>query len=160
MNSLLIPCIGTIYSPFSDLQNMPIQPVGAADVEGTVVIMPAFVDGLKDLDGFSHLYLFYFFHGARQEKMRVVPFMDTEERGVFSTRSPLRPSHLGMSVVELLEVKGAELRILGVDVLNGTPLVDIKPYIPAFDHRENVRTGWMTREREGVVSARSDHRFV
>ncbi|TYT75859.1 tRNA (N6-threonylcarbamoyladenosine(37)-N6)-methyltransferase TrmO [Desulfobotulus mexicanus] len=160
MESYAIPVMGVIHSSFHSLEDMPIQPVGALEVKGHVTVKPDFHEGLKDLEGFSHIYLIYVFHGAKREQMRVIPFMDTEERGVFATRSPLRPSHLGLSVVELLSVDGGRLEISGVDVLDGTPLLDIKPYIPAFDHRENVRSGWMQHDREEVISMRSDERFI
>lgn len=160
MQDIQVPVIGIIHSPFTDLENMPIQPVGAGEVMGSAVLSPEFAEGLKDLEGFSHIYLLYFFHRACRSEMRVVPYMDREERGVFATRSPLRPAHLGLSIVELVAVEASLLHLRGVDVLDGTPLLDIKPYIPAFDHREEVRTGWMQRDRASVVRMRSDQRFV
>lgn len=158
--TVTLPCIGVVISPFKDLENMPIQPVGAKDVEGKVQIMPQYREGLKDLEGFSHIYLLYHFHRAPKMKLLVTPYMDTEEHGVFATRSPLRPSHLGMSVVELLGVEGNELLIRGVDILDGTPVIDVKPYMPQFDNRDNVRTGWMQKDGDAVASARSDRRFA
>jgi tRNA (adenine37-N6)-methyltransferase len=158
--SISIEPVGTIHSPHTSLENMPIQPVGAREVEGTAILRPEFAPGLKDLDGFSHIYLLYHFHKAGNMKLEVVPFMDSQARGVFATRSPLRPSGLGMSIVEVLRVEDNVVFLRGVDVLDGTPLLDIKPYIPQFDQRENVRTGWMCGDREDVASARSDKRFV
>lgn len=152
--------IGTIHSPFTSLENMPIQPVGAREVEGSVVLRPEFAPGLRDLDGFSHIYLIYHFHKAGNAKLEVVPYLDSQARGVFATRSPLRPGRLGMSIVEVLRVEDNVVFLRGVDVLDGTPLLDIKPYIPQFDQRENVRTGWMCKDRADVASARSDNRFV
>jgi len=160
MNTVTLPYIGVVRSRFTDLENMPIQPVGAMDVEGVVEIEPQYEEGLKDLDGFSHIYLLYHFHQAPKVKLRVTPYMDTMEHGVFATRSPLRPSHLGMSVVELLSVEGSTLRIRGVDILDGTPVIDVKPYLPQFDMRENVRTGWMQKDGSTVAAARSDKRFA
>ncbi|MDY0163913.1 tRNA (N6-threonylcarbamoyladenosine(37)-N6)-methyltransferase TrmO [Desulfobotulus sp.] len=160
MENVALSPIGIIHSPFKTLENMPIQPPGAGEIQGRVRIFPAYVEGLQDLDGFSHIYLIYAFHRAERTEMRVIPYMDSKARGVFATRSPLRPSHLGLSIVELLSVEGGELHVRGIDVLDGTPLLDIKPYIPAFDHREKVRSGWMQQNREAVVAMRSDDRFV
>ncbi|MFP3867884.1 MAG: tRNA (N6-threonylcarbamoyladenosine(37)-N6)-methyltransferase TrmO [Desulfobacteraceae bacterium] len=151
--------IGVIHSPFTALENMPIQPVGAQDVEGEVIVEERFQAGLKDLKGFSHIYLIYHFHQAIRTELEVLPYMDTEKRGVFATRSPLRPSHLGLSIVELLGIEGNRLKIRGVDILDGTPLLDIKPYILHFDHREGATSGWMKSSREDVEGRRSDDRF-
>jgi len=152
--------IGVIHSPFSVLDNMPIQPAGARDIEGSVVIDEALATGLQDLQQFSHIYLIYRFHQAARTELRVTPFMDSTPRGVFATRSPLRPSHIGLSIVELLSVEGNRLRVRGVDILDGTPLLDIKPYIPQFDHRPDANSGWMTASTDAVAQARSDKRFV
>jgi tRNA-Thr(GGU) m(6)t(6)A37 methyltransferase TsaA len=152
--------IGVIHTPFTSLRDMPIQPVGARDVEGEVVVEERFAPGLKDLDGFSHIYLLYFFHAANRIELEVVPFMDSARHGVFATRSPLRPAHLGLSVVELLAVDGNRLRVRGVDILDGTPLLDIKPYIPQFDHRPEATSGWMKASQEEVERRRADERFT
>jgi tRNA-Thr(GGU) m(6)t(6)A37 methyltransferase TsaA len=155
-----INVIGTIHSPFTELACMPIQPVGAAEVVGEVVLDEAYAEGLKDLDGFSHIYLLYFFHKAARTEMQVVPFLDTEKRGVFATRTPMRPSHLGLSVVELLEVNNNRLKIRGVDILDNTPLIDIKPYVHQFDYRENATSGWMKASAVEIARKRSDDRFI
>ena len=139
---------------------MPIQPKGAADVEGVIEIEECYAEGLKDLDGFSHIYLIYRFHMAKRTELSVVPFMDTVERGVYATRSPLRPNHIGLSVVELVRVEGNSVFIRGVDVLDGTPVLDIKPYIARFDEVENSRSGWMQGGKQEVADQRSDGRFV
>lgn len=152
--------IGIIQTPFRALENMPIQPKGAADVIGTVRVEEQYVEGLADLEGFSHIYLFYLFHQAQRTQLKVVPFMDTVERGVFSTRSPLRPNHIGLSLVELIRVDGAELTVKGIDVLDLTPLLDIKPYIERFDRVSESRSGWMTANETEVAEKRSDSRFV
>jgi len=138
---------------------MPIQPVGAMDVEGTVVVDGEYAVGLKDLDGFSHIYLIYHFHKAVRTDLLVTPFMDDKERGVFATRSPLRPSHIGISIVKLVEIEGCTLIVKGVDVLDGTPLLDIKPYIEVFDRVEGSVSGWMKACKDAVRSKRSDSRF-
>ena len=152
--------IGIIKSPFTRLEEMPIQPKGASGIDGVVEVEERFAEGLKDLDGFSHIYLIYEFHMAKRTDLSVVPFMDTVKRGVFSTRSPLRPNHIGLSIVELVRVEGNSVFIRGVDVLDGTPLLDIKPYIASFDEVENSRSGWMQADQAEVAEKRSDSRFV
>lgn len=151
--------IGVIRSPFTDLANMPIQPKGAAQIEGKVIVEPQFAEGLKDIEGFSHIYLLYSFHLADRTELTVIPFMDTTPRGVFSTRSPLRPNHIGLSVVELGERKGNVLVVMGIDVIDGTPLLDIKPYIEQFDGVKNSLTGWLSASEDEVSEKRSDNRF-
>ncbi len=151
--------IGIIRTPFTRIENMPIQPRGAADVQGEVHVQEQYADGLQDLEGFSHIYLIYLFHKVEKTRLMVVPFMDTTERGVFSTRSPLRPNHIGLSIVELVNINNRVLTVKGVDVLDQTPLLDIKPYIEAFDRVENSASGWMTGKAEEVAEKRSDDRF-
>ena len=152
--------IGTIHSPFTSREGMPIQPTGAVGVKGTIDIDDAFVGGLKDLDGFSHIILLYAFHRSRGFELTVVPFMDTEPRGVFSTRAPKRPSAIGLSVVRLERVEGNVLHVDGVDILDGTPLFDIKPYVPEFDPQGEVKTGWFGAAGATPVARRSDERFI
>lgn len=151
--------IGIIHTPFSDPVGMPIQPVGAAGVRGTVQVFDEYVPGLQDLDGFSHILLLYVFHRSEGFKLQVVPFMDTEPRGVFATRAPKRPNPIGLSLVRLDRVEGATLHVSGLDILDGTPLLDIKPYVPDFDRQEQVRTGWLEQARKTVSKRRSDQRF-
>ncbi len=152
--------IGVIKSPFTDLVEMPIQPKGAANTEGEVVVENRYQEGLQDIEGFSHIYLIYSFHRAKRVEMKVIPFMDSAPRGVFATRSPLRPNHIGLSLVELIGREGNVLRIRGVDILNDTPLLDIKPYIAQFDHVENSRSGWLTASQKEISQKRSDKRFL
>ncbi len=152
--------IGTIHSPFKTLEDMPIQPRGAKEATGTVVVGDQYREGLADLEGFSHIYLLYSFHEARRTALTVVPFMDSHPRGVFSTRSPLRPNHIGLSIVEIAAVAGNVISVKGIDVLDGTPLLDIKPYIAAFDAVGLSRSGWMKASAAEVAAKRSDHRFV
>jgi len=152
--------IGTIHTPFTTLDDMPIQPKGAKEVIGTIEIKKEFAEGLNDLDGFSHIYLLYEFHMAPKTAMLVTPFMDNRQRGVFATRSPLRPNHIGLSIVVLKRVEGNIITVQGVDVLDGTPLLDIKPYIAAFDEVQNSSSGWMQSSEEEVTLKRSDRRFA
>lgn len=139
---------------------MPIQPKGSSGVLGTVEVDEDLKSGLVDLDGFSHIYLFYHFHKAARIELTVIPFMDTTPRGVFSTRSPLRPNHIGMSIVELVKIEGNILTVRNIDILDKTPLLDIKPYITAFDTVGKTKSGWMTAEENEVSRKRSDNRFV
>lgn len=151
--------IGIIHSPFKELSGMPIQPAGAADVKGTVEVFEEFREGLKDLDGFSHLILLYHFHQSKGFDLTVVPFLDTETRGLFSTRAPRRPNPVGISIVQLDKVDGCVLHINNVDILDGTPLLDIKPYVPDFDEQTEVRTGWLDKTSKAVSEKKSDERF-
>ena len=158
--SIVISPIGIINTPFDDLRNMPIQPKGAIGIKGTVVVDEKFKSGLKDLEGFSHIYLIYYFHKIKDSKLRVIPFMDSEERGVFATRAPVRPSKIGMSIVKLLEVNENIITFEGVDILDQTPLLDIKPYIFNFDEVVNPVSGWMKTDKYSVTVKKSDSRFV
>lgn len=144
--------IGTIHTDLRDRESIPIQGVYSG-VEGTVEILPEFREGLQDLEGFSHLFLIYHFHEAGTPRLSVRPFLDTVERGIFSTRHPDRPNAIGLSIVELVSVEDLTLRVKGVDILDGTPLLDIKPYVGQFDVREPVRCGWLdeaTRKAAGT----------
>ena len=149
--------IGVIHSPFTDVKGMPIQPSRAGGVKGTVEIYEPFVEGLSDLGGFSHVILLYHFHKIEGHRLKVVPFLDTEVRGLFSTRAPCRPNPIGLSVVKLLDVDGDHLSIEGVDILDGTPLLDIKPYVGEFDERQQARFGWLQAARDKKPVA--DDRF-
>ena len=152
--------IGVIRSPFKELSGMPIQPAGAAGVRGTVEISEEYQAGLKDLDGFSHLILLYRFHGSQGFSLEVVPFMDTVPRGLFATRAPKRPNPIGLSIVELDRIENGVLHIRNVDILDGTPLLDIKPYVPKFDSHPQARAGWLETPGETVAERRSDSRFT
>lgn len=152
--------IGTIHSPFTTLEDMPIQPKGAKDTVGTIEVNEDLAEGLADLAGFSHIYLLYHFHKAARTSLTVTPFMDKNPRGVFATRSPLRPNHIGLSIVELVGVEKNLVKVRGIDILDGTPLLDIKPYIESFDAVENSISGWMKGSASDVEKKRSDGRFV
>ena len=151
--------IGMIHTPFSDPTGMPIQPTGGMDVQGTIEIFEEFRAGLKDLDGFSHIVLLYVFHRSDGFNLHVVPFMDTEQRGVFATRAPRRPNPIGLSVVRLDRIEDGTLHVRNLDMLDGTPLLDIKPYVPEFDSQEDIRTGWLEQVRKTVGIRQSDDRF-
>ena len=151
--------IGVIHSPFTTTEGMPIQPAGAAGVEGTVQVLEEFAEGLKDLGGFSHIMLLYHFHGSSGFNLSVKPFLDDTEHGLFATRAPRRPNPIGVSVVKLIRVDGRVLHVENVDILDGTPLLDIKPYVPEFDDHPADRIGWLANARGRVKSKRSDKRF-
>lgn len=151
--------IGVIRTPFEDPAGMPVQPCGAQGIRGTVEVFREFREGLKDLDGFSHITLVYHLHRVNEHRLIVTPFMDSEERGVFATRAPTRPNPIGISTVRLLSVRANVLEIEGVDMLNGTPLLDIKPYVPEFDDEPHVRIGWLERVRGRSRTGKSDGRF-
>ena len=133
--------IGIIYSPFTEKSETPIQAVRSQAI-GRVEVNPQYSDGLKDIEGFSHIILLYAFHESSGYELQIKPFLDNNLRGLFATRYPYRPNPIGLSVVRLLKHEDNILEIEGVDVLNGTPLLDIKPYVEDFDVRLNTRQGW------------------
>jgi tRNA-Thr(GGU) m(6)t(6)A37 methyltransferase TsaA len=151
--------IGTIQSPFTDISGMPIQPAGAQGVRGTVVIFGEYAEGLSDLNGFSRIILIYAFHKCASRQLTVTPFLDTITHGIFATRAPCRPNAIGISIVRLVSVNGCELVIEDVDILDGTPLLDIKPYVPVFDCYPDEKSGWLAGCKDTVVSKKSDTRF-
>ena len=134
--------IGIIHSEHALMEKTPIQPVYAKGSKGWVEVFPEYVDGLCDIEVFSNIYLIYHFHRAEPAKLRVKPFLQDVERGVFATRAPCCPNTIGLSIVELIRREGAVLSLEGVDILDGTPLLDIKPYTAKFDRIETTRNGW------------------
>jgi tRNA-Thr(GGU) m(6)t(6)A37 methyltransferase TsaA len=151
--------IGVVHSPFRDVEGVPIQPTAAAGIRGSVEVLPELVEGLQDLDGFSHIVLLYHFHLVRESRLTVTPFLDSRPRGVFATRAPTRPNPIGLSIVRLLNVEGNILHVENVDIVDGTPLLDIKPYVPEFDHHAAERTGWLEQARGQVQAQKADGRF-
>ena len=139
---------------------MPIQSTGAQGVKGMVEVLAEYRAGLKDIEGFSHIILVYHFHLAEGYSLEVKPFMDEEVRGVFAMRGPARPNPIGISAVRLVTVEGCTLHIEDVDVVDGTPLLDIKPYVPDFDCRTGERVGWLSGKSRNVHQVRSDRRFA
>jgi tRNA-Thr(GGU) m(6)t(6)A37 methyltransferase TsaA len=146
MDYLMQP-IGIIHSPFREKEVTPIQP-SRSHANGQVEVFPEFVEGLQDLDGFSHIILLYVFHCSEAYSLRVKPFLDHQLHGLFATRYPCRPNPIGLSIVRLASVADNILEIEGVDVLDGTPLLDIKPYVPEFDQKDGVRTGWFEKREK------------
>ncbi len=157
---LNIKTIGTIETPFDDLEGMPIQPSGAEEVTGTITIHKEYEEGLQDIEGFSHIILLYYFHKSKGFSLRVKPFLDNQKRGLFSTRAPRRPNPIGISIVQLLKRDANTLVIKGIDVLNGTPLIDIKPYVPGFDAKHATSIGWLEKKQGEAKSLKSDRRFI
>jgi len=155
MDEIILKPIGIIHTPFKEPQGTPIQPTGACDIEGTVEIFPGYADGLQDVEGFSHLFLLFYCHLTGEHSLLVKPFLDDTLRGVFATRSPRRPNPIGLSIVRLMSRERNLLHILDVDMVDGTPLLDIKPYIPDVDIREADRIGWLGK-RVGEMSKKRD----
>jgi len=151
--------IGIIHSPFDDLEQMPIQPTGYASGAGVLELFPEYADGLMDVEGFSHLYILYHFHKILKSSMVVTPYMVDEPHGIFATRAPSRPNPIGLSVVRLVRVDENRIYVEDLDVLDKTPLLDIKPYVPEFENAQEVRTGWLEEVRGKVRKHKSDNRF-
>jgi tRNA (adenine37-N6)-methyltransferase len=153
----LIP-IGVIRSRFREPAGTPLQPVFDPSAQGTVEVFPEYAAGLADLAGFERIWLLYWFDQAPPARLRVVPFRDDVERGIFATRAPCRPNPIGLSCVRLLGVEGNVLTIAGVDMLDGTPVLDIKTYVPEYDAFGHSAAGWLGRC--GKVRTHADGRFA
>jgi tRNA-Thr(GGU) m(6)t(6)A37 methyltransferase TsaA len=152
--SITYRSIGVIHSEHSVAEETPIQSAYARDCKGWLQVFPEFEEGLRDVDGFSHLFLIYHFHRAGPAKLVVKPFLQDVERGVFATRAPCRPNAVGLSIVRLIRREGNVLHLDGVDVLDGTPLLDIKPYTARFDRIETTRNGWQDEVDEDTARRR------
>ena len=152
--------IGIIHSPFKTIENIPIQNIGAKGERGTIETFPEFASGLTDLDGFSHLILLYHFHKVNHFSLQVKPFMDDTERGVFATRSPVRPNPIGLTVVKFIKRVDNLITIEDIDMLDQTPLIDIKPFLPTIDDAQKVQLGWLTGKINDFKTRKSDIRFA
>lgn len=153
--------IGVIRTPFESPDGMPIQPEGEDGAVGTIEVDESYGDALRDLDGFSHCILLYHFHASDDEfSLGVEPFLDDTERGLFATRAPRRPNAIGLSVVQIETVGDATMTVEGVDVVDGTPLLDIKPLVPEFDVPDAVDSGWLAPHVADVESQKADDRFL
>ncbi len=160
-NKIIFEPIGVIKTCFDTLTDMPIQPSGANGAPGTIEIKENLIPGLVDLEGFSHIILLYHFHKVTDFKLSVVPFMDNQPHGIFATRAPTRPNAIGISIVKLIRIEWNKLFVEGVDVLNNTPLLDIKPFFPKYDNQQNVKYGWLEgKEGIDISKIKSDGRFV
>ena len=153
--------IGTINTEFKKIEGMPIQPTGAKGIKGTVTIKEKYATGLKDLEEFSHIHLIYILHKVKGYQLEVKPFMDNNNHGIFATRSPKRPNRIGMSVCKLNKIKKNILYIENVDILDNTPLLDIKPYVPQLyaDTIDDLKIGWFKTKYKKAKTQKSDNRF-
>jgi tRNA-Thr(GGU) m(6)t(6)A37 methyltransferase TsaA len=157
-DTLVFRPIGVVRSPYTREEGTPIQPALATGVEGAIELDPAFAPSLADLDGFERVWVLYVFDRARAYRSQVVPYLDEHPRGLFATRAPCRPNPIGMSSLRLLAVSGATLRVADLDILDGTPVLDIKPYVPRFDAFPGARAGWL--EAGGSGERHADGRFT
>jgi len=160
MNEIKYKPIGVIHSPFKEPKGTPIQPAGAKGTNGIVEIFPEYAEGLKDIEGFSHIILLYHFHLSKGSALIAKPYMDNETHGFFAMRGPSRPNPIGISVVRLAKVEGNMLHIQDVDIVDGTPLLDVKPYVPEFDTREVERIGWLEKNVHKLSASKDDGRFT
>ena len=151
--------IGIIHSPYKEIENMPIQSVGAKDVKGYIEIYSDYVPGLKDLNGFSHIYAIYKFHKNKDYSLLVKPFLDNTDRGLFSTRAPKRPNQIGLSIFKIESIDNEKIYVSGIDVLDQTPLLDIKPYVSKFDVINDSKNGWLENVMRKSEEQKSDKRF-
>ena len=160
MNEIKYKPIGVIHSPFKKPKGTPIQPAGARGVDGRIDVFPEYREGLEDLEGFSHIILIYHFHLAKRAALKVKPFMDSQEHGVFAMRGPSRPNPIGISVVRLLGIEHDLRHVRDLDIVDGTPLLDIKPYVPAFDITEVDKIGWLEKNMNKLLTSKDDGRFT
>ncbi len=151
--------VGIIHSEYRQREGVPIQGALSKDSHGKVEVFPEYEKGLKDLEGFSHIILVYHFHLSKGFSLSGRPFLENKEHGVFAIRSPKRPNPIGVSVVKLEKVSGRVLHVSEVDIVDGTPLLDIKPYVSRFDSRDKTKNGWLTEKLKGVKKHYSDARY-
>jgi len=160
MNTIKYIQIGIIHSPFKEPKGTPIQPIAAQGIDGTVEVFQNYIEGLEGVKGFSHVILVYHFHLSKKSQLKVMPFMDDQKHGVFSTRAPNRPNQIGISVVRLTEIEGNILHVKDLDIVDGTPLLDIKPYVPEFDIRDAKKIGWLKNNISKLPTSKDDGRFI
>lgn len=162
MNEITYHPIGIIHTGFKEREGVPIQPAGGKKFEGYVEIYPEYEQGLEDLEGFSHVYLIYHFHLSSDYSLMVKPFMDSKEHGLFATRAPKRPNPIGISIVRVVDIDKNIIHINYVDVVDSTPLLDIKPYVPEMGGGENedIKIGWLENNIHKVETSRADDRFT
>jgi tRNA (adenine37-N6)-methyltransferase len=151
--------IGIVHSPFINPEGTPIQPAAAKNTEAVIEIFSEFSEGLLDLENFSHIHVLFHLHLAGKKELTVVPFLDTVPHGVFATRSPGRPNSIGISVVCLDRIEGNKLYVRNIDILDGSPVLDIKPYVPQFDIFETTKSGWFENKLNNLENKKDDGRF-
>jgi len=145
MNQIIVHPIGIIHSPYKESKDIPIQGIFKSKVEAWIELENKYINGLKDLDKFSHAIIIYYFHKSQREEIEGKPFLEQNKHGIFAIRSPHRPNHIGLSIVRIKSIKGNKMYFTEVDVLDETPLLDIKPYVKYFDSRNNVVSGWLDK---------------
>ena len=160
MNEIKYKPIGVIHSSFKEPKGTPIQPAAAKSIGGTVEVFKEYAEGLKDIEGFSHIILIFHFHLSKGSTLKLKPYMDNEVHGVFATRAPSRPNSIGISIVRLVGVEENVLHIQDVDIIEGTPLLDIKPYVPEFDIRVAKKRGWLEKNIDKLLTSKDDGRFI
>ncbi len=160
MDEIKYKPIGIIHSPFKEPRGTPIQPAGARSIDGTVEVFPEYAEGLKDIEGFSHIILIYHFHLSRKSSLIEKPYMDNKVHGVFAMRGSSRPNPIGISIVRNVKVEENILHIQDIDIIDGTPLLDIKPYVPEFDIREVDTIGWLEKNVNKLSTLKDDGRFA
>jgi len=152
MNEIIMHPIGIIHSPYKENADIPIQGIFKGDAEAWVELKQEYVDGLKDLDKFSHAIILYYFHKSQREETQGQPFLEQNKHGIFAIRSPHRPNHIGLSIVKIKKIEANKLYFTEADVLDQTPVLDIKPYVKYFDSRDNVKCGWLDKHfKDGSV---------
>ncbi|MCX5906928.1 MAG: tRNA (N6-threonylcarbamoyladenosine(37)-N6)-methyltransferase TrmO [Deltaproteobacteria bacterium] len=159
MKMILYKPIGVVHSPFRDQEGMPIQTAGAQGILGWIEINDDYTEGLRNLEGFSHIILLYHFPLSNGYNLELKPFLDNATQGLFATRAPRRPNPIGLSVVRLVGIEGKTIKIENIDIVDGTPLLDINPYVPAFDIIAEATSGWVQGKEERVRNIRADDRF-
>ncbi len=159
MNRITYFPIGIVHSPFRFPEGTPIQAAAAKDIQARIEIFSEYSNGLKDLEGFSHIIVLFHLHIVKFKSLHVVPFLDTEVHGIFATRSPARPNPIGFSIVELEKIENDILFVKGIDMLDGSPVLDLKPYIPQFDIFETAKNGWMEKNVHRMNIQKDDGRF-
>jgi len=159
MNEIIYQPIGIIHTPFKEQKGTPIQPKRGRSIKGTIEVFEEYIDGLDDLDGFSHIILVYHLHKSEGYKLKVIPYLDNQPRGLFATRAPRRPNSIGLSTVHLIKIERNIIFVENLDILDGTPLLDIKPYVEPFDRNENVKMGWAEDKANRVDECDADDRF-
>ena len=156
MKDIIYTPIGVIHSPLKKPEGTPIQSLAGKNIKGTVEIFPDYIKGLKDIEGFSHIILIYHFHLVKKTSLLAKPFMDDKTHGIFAIRGPSRPNPIGFSIVRLTSINDNILYIQDLDILDGTPLLDIKPYVTEFDQRKKIKIGWMEKNINKLSTSKDD----
>ena len=153
---ITIKPIGIIHTPYKDSKGISIQGKFDKNAEGQIEVLSEYAQGIKDVKGFSHIILIYYFDRAKEELLSGKPYLEDEPHGIFAIRSPMRPNHIGISIVKLEKIESNIITFSEVDMLDKTPLLDIKPYVSYFDSRENIRNGWLEKHfADGKIPERT-----